>query len=232
MRCRKVRSFLSAYCSDELVGRRKLAMGEHLADCSSCRTEEVAYRSVYLATREVPTLKVSENFNAELLNRVAHERFAQTRTKAYQPKRAPIFSWARVVPVAASVMVIALVGIFAFMPGARQITGTLTNNSGGNADDLYLTVQPTNNPNMTVNMKRNWSFADQFERAQRVNDISKRVMNRIGFGSLTQQSHLASSTTGLRQARPYVRTFYRIRPIFKFYRSTDSSRQRGGDRIY
>lgn len=232
MRCRKVRSFLSAYCSDELVGRRKLAVADHLADCSSCRTEEAAYRSVYLAAREVPALKVAEGFNARLLDRVAHERFAETRTKAYLPKSAPVFSWARVLPVAASAMVIALVGIFAFMPGSRLVPGSLADKGGSNAADLYLTVQPTNNPNMTVSMNKNWSIADQYKRSQRVNDISNRVMNRVGFGSLNRQSRLASSPTGYTQARPYVRSFYRIRPILKFYRSSDSSRQRGGNRIY
>jgi hypothetical protein len=209
-----------------------MAVADHLADCSSCATEEAAYRSVFLAAREVPTLKVAEGFNARLLDRVAHERFAETRTKAYLPKSAPVFSWARVLPVAVSAMVIALVGIFAFMPGSEHSSGALANSDNRQADDLYLTVQPTNNPNMTVSMKKNWSIADQYERSQRVNDISNRIMNRVGFGSLNRQSRLASSPTGYMQARPYVKSYYRVWPILKFYRSSDSSRQRGGDRIY
>ena len=50
MRCRKVRSFLSAYCSDELNVRRKLAVSEHLSACSSCRQQDALIRSMNSST--------------------------------------------------------------------------------------------------------------------------------------------------------------------------------------
>ena len=43
MRCRRTRSFLSAYSNDELTGRQKRAVAEHLAECAECRREEAVY---------------------------------------------------------------------------------------------------------------------------------------------------------------------------------------------
>jgi len=102
MRCRKVRSFLSAYCSGELDRRHNRAVSEHLLTCAACRREEAVYRQMVEAVAEVPQMGITEDFNSRLLNRIAQERFAETRTKAYMPKPAPLFLWRRVAPVLAT----------------------------------------------------------------------------------------------------------------------------------
>ena len=80
MRCRKARSYLSAYCNDELTDRTRLAVSDHLSTCSTCRKEEAIYRSMISSGAEIEGLKVDDDFNTRLLNRSAQERFAQTRT--------------------------------------------------------------------------------------------------------------------------------------------------------
>ena len=114
MRCQKVRSYLSAYCNDELAGRKKLAVDEHLSTCALCRKEESLYNAMFAAKSEIGSLEVSNDFNNNLLNRIANERFAETRTKAYHPQRPPLMVWSKVVPavVSAFVVVFALVTLF------------------------------------------------------------------------------------------------------------------------
>ena len=99
MRCRKARSLLSAACSDELDARQHAAVREHVADCPSCKWEYAYYSSIREAGQEMPDVPVSDDFNSRLLNRIAEERFAETRTKAYLPKRVPRFQWRSLVPV-------------------------------------------------------------------------------------------------------------------------------------
>ncbi|MCK4462475.1 MAG: zf-HC2 domain-containing protein, partial [candidate division Zixibacteria bacterium] len=102
MRCRKVRSFLSAYCRDELQSNRRRQVSEHLLACPACRRQETVCRDMNTTLQEMPTLKATDGFNQRLLQRVAQERFAETRTKAYQPKSAPLFLWRKLVPVMAT----------------------------------------------------------------------------------------------------------------------------------
>ena len=107
MRCRKVRSYLSAYCNDELSGRKRLTIREHLATCSGCRSEEEIYVSMSEAGGRLEEFAVSDDFNLKLLNRIGRERFAETRTEAHLPKRAPLISWRQVVPVLSAVALVA-----------------------------------------------------------------------------------------------------------------------------
>ena len=109
MRCQKVRSYLSAYCSGEIDGKKRLVIDEHLSDCAACRKEEAIYYSLNTVKSEIGSLKVSDKFNDNLLNRIAHERFAETRTKAYMPSRPPVLTWAKVLPSAITAVVAVVV---------------------------------------------------------------------------------------------------------------------------
>jgi len=215
MRCRKVRSFLSAYCNDELTGRKKLAISEHLSTCSSCRREEAAIQSISLATRQVSELKVSDDFNTRLLNRIAQERFKETRTRAFFPKRAPVFTWGRVAPVFVSACLLIVVGIFSFKQS-----------------ESYLTVQPVNNPNMTVNMKKDWSLNDQLARAERVNRITNRMTAAAGYlSAFDYGNRMVSSSHGNIRPLPYIESYYKLRPVVRIYRSMLTIFFRGARKI-
>ena len=231
MRCRKVRSFLSAYCNDELTGRKKLAISEHLSTCSSCRREEAAIRSIRLATEQVPKLKVSDDFNTRLLNRIAQERFAETRTRAFLPKRAPVFTWGRVAPVFISACLLIVVGIFSFKSGTIE-----QNNYRPVADrsqsESYLTVQPVNNPNMTVNMKKDWSLNDQLARAERVNRITSRMTAAGYLSAFDYGNQLVSSSSSNIRPLPYIESYYKLRPVVRIYRSAEPNTTREGTKTY
>ena len=234
MRCRKVRSFLSAYCHDELNSRRKLAMSEHLLTCSACRREEETYRQMSESVTEIPSVGVSDDFNARLLNRIAQERFAETRTKAYMPKAAPLFAWKRLAPVVVTAC-LAVFAVVSLMPGDEASSPMLAadhvNPSGSAAlDDAYLTVQPTANPHMTINMEKNWSLDRQFARAERIRKISNSIIPAGSFGSQGAQLTSSNSLTG--QPIPYLLNQYRMRPVLRTYVRPQSVSQQEGNKPY
>ena len=229
MRCRRARSYLSAYCSDELNGRRKLAVSEHLSTCASCRKEEAFYRSLSGARSSVSTMKVSKDFNGALLNRIAQERFAETRTKAYMPHSARRVVWAKVLPVVVSTCVVAFMAAFMVSPSFR----TVVPGSAGQVrlDDSYLTVQPTKNPNMTVSMHKGWSLDNQLARVQRVNDITNSV-TRTGSFAQPAGMVLTSVTSRVNSMIPYAPTYYRYRPIIKVYVLPEATSSKEASRTY
>ncbi len=215
MRCRKVRSFLSAYCRDELSGSRRLAVAEHLSTCSDCRREESEYRSMLEAAGRVPAFSVSKDFSAKLFNRIAEERFAETRTKAYLPKRAPLIRWATAMPALAAACALVLVGILMVPQGHQAPTQFAANSSG--LDDSYRTVQPVNNPNLTNSLEKDWSLSTQIARAERLNRISRSVAPQVefyGFDPALSGTNVAARSG---QVAPYMPDFVRIRPVIRIY---------------
>lgn len=228
MRCQKVRSYLSAYCRGELDGRRKLSIDEHLAECAECRHEEAVYLSINEASTKLTEIKVSADFNNSLLNRIAHERFAETRTNAYLPKEAPMFAWNKLVPAVASAAVVLLVAMSLFIGSNGENRGQLgfAENTTNELD--YLTVQPTNNPNMTVNADKDWSFNRQMARSQRISNISNNIRPVSSFGS--------SETSMVRSASvdqiPFSSSYYRVTPVIRIYISTPSSSTQEASKVY
>jgi len=196
MRCRKARSLLSAACSEELGGRETAAVREHLASCPACRKEASYYESISQAAREIPSVKVSDDFNTRLLNRIAEERFGETRTRAFMPKRAPRFGWRMLTPVAVTATLLAVVAINIYktdqpVRGAQVSTErTVVASVPGHIDDSYLYIQPTNNPNVTVDLKQDWSLQQHLAQTERLERISRQLTNRYGFGNM----HLTSGT--------------------------------------
>lgn len=229
MRCQKVRSFLSAYCNDELDSRRKMAISDHLSDCAVCRKEEAFHKSIKKATPEIGSLKVSDSFNDKLLNRIAQERFKETRTKAYLPKPVPVLTWGRLVPVVASTFVMALVALSLFFsngdnPMNEQLATTTTNSQ----PDDYLRVQPTNNPNMTVNADKSWSLNKQLDKAERITNISRNMSQGQSFNTLASQTIQPAN----QQRVPFAHDYYRIRPVIKVYVAPSQTTSKGGSGVY
>ncbi|MEA3296650.1 MAG: zf-HC2 domain-containing protein [candidate division Zixibacteria bacterium] len=231
MRCRKVRSCLSAYCRGELTGRKELAISDHLLTCAGCRREEAIFRNLVRTVGEIPAISVSDDFNARLLNRIARERFAGMRTKAYLPKNAPVFLWRRVVPVAATAC-LAVLAVIATLslpynsgtPGIAQ--------SAHKLDDSYLTVQPDSNPNMTVNLRKDWSLSTQLARAERINRISHTITPAGGFGSWGNNHQLIRMVSLSSRPLPYVANYFRVRPVVRIYISPGSARGEEGLHAY
>ncbi len=229
MRCQRARSYLSAYCNDELSGRQKLAVSEHLATCSTCRKEEALYRSLGEARSAVPSMKVSKDFNTALLNRIAQERFAETRTRAFMPHAAPRFAWGKILPVAVSACAVALMAMFTVGPSLRTASPDFAVRTG--LDDSYLTVQPTNNPNMTASMHQGWSLNNQLARVQRINDISNSFVRPSGFAQPTGMGLANVAARTIPQA-PYSATYYRVRQIHILYAPPDANSPKEVNKAY
>jgi hypothetical protein len=229
MRCRKVRSYLSAYCSSELQGRRRLAISEHLSSCPSCRREEAVYRSMREARSELTRLSVSKGFNSRLMERVARERFAETRTRPYFPKPVPAFSYKTLIPALASTAVVVLLALALILPNGGEVGREYASNRV-QLDDSYLTAQPVNNPNMAATLNEDWSLSRQLARNERITELSKSLLEGpdLGFGA----SDLMQASSGQSRPVPYVRDYYRVRPLLKVYISPGSVTDREATKVY
>ncbi|MCD6250633.1 MAG: zf-HC2 domain-containing protein [candidate division Zixibacteria bacterium] len=196
MRCRKVRSLLSAACSEELDVRQYAEVMEHVASCPSCKREYAIYASIQEGAREIPDEPISDDFNTRLLGRIAEERFAETRTKAYLPKRAPKFQWRSLVPVTVVAGLLAVVTLNVYQPSQEMSSTTPTANTPIHMDDRYLTTQPSSNPNVTVAMEDSWTLNQKLARTERLGQISQRLTsNRAFVNQLTSGTMVRSQTT-------------------------------------
>ncbi|HVP07462.1 MAG TPA: zf-HC2 domain-containing protein [Candidatus Acidoferrum sp.] len=235
MRCRKVRSYLSAYCNDEVAGRSLVAIQEHLSTCGACRREESLYRSMREGARELRAGSLSRDFNARLLDRIAQERFQETRTRAYFPRPSvPVLSWRRVAPVLGSVAVIALAAIFALSPGSNRAVPTYASSSPGSSslDDSYLTVQPDANPNMTSNLKKNWSLDTQLAKAERSRQISGMLTSSGGFASMDYREAFPWIYGYGIVDSPFGPVVVKIRPVLRIYETSGSTGAKEDQEVY
>ncbi|MFQ5499039.1 MAG: zf-HC2 domain-containing protein [Candidatus Zixiibacteriota bacterium] len=232
MRCQKVRSCLSAYCKDELSGRRLSAVVEHLSDCSGCRTEAGRFRTMFATAVQLPQVQVSKNFNTDLLNRIAHERFAETRTKAFLPRPVRRMEWGRLAPVAVTVCLV-LVGAVTMTKwtGGNQYEGTPLAQNAPVSDDSYLTAQPTRNPNMTARLDHDWSLDRQLAQSDRIRRLSRNLIGQDGF-ALPASQHLAGSSVRSGVPAPYLRSYFRVRPLVKTYANPTTNSAKEVSKVY
>jgi hypothetical protein len=229
MHCRKVRSLLSAACFDELAARQQAVVKDHLASCPSCRREASYYDSIRQATRELPKRTLTNDFNTRLLDRIARERFEETRTRAYLPGRAPRLSWRTLAPVLVTACLVLAVGGNFLLGDKTPAPDTTFSTMPSSMDDRYLTAQPGNNPNLTVGLHQDWSLKQQIVRAERLEQISRALANQHGFGDL----HLAGSTTPGAGFDPTASRFYlRQQPVYRVYRINGNADGRGDSQAY
>ncbi len=208
MRCRKARSLLSAACFDELGNRQQAAIREHLAACPACRKEASYYSSIKQGVGEMPSETLSDSFNNRLLNRIAQERFVETRSKAYLPRRAPRFNRRLLVPALATAALVAVVAVNSYQPDRPQSFSLAVAEAPGHIDDSYLTVQPTDNPNVTVGLKNSWRLDEQLAKTERLQQISRNLTNRYGFGNMHLTGGRLAGTGGfLLLPRPVSRIY-------------------------
>jgi hypothetical protein len=214
MRCRKVRSFLSAYYREETSAELSAKIKEHLSDCSSCRREAAAYRSMNELVKGLPQRQASSDFTSRLFQRIGQEGFARKKTRAYFPKRIPRFGAARLA-AAASVAVIILslgiglnVGNRILFPTAPQMAGTTAMTDID--DDRYLTVQPTDNPLLNEHksvsrMIEQYNRWREYSKSLRVSSGSDQFLG--GQGVSFASSHVINSGVSNIMVRPVIRDY-------------------------
>ncbi len=230
MRCQKVRSCLSAFCNGELTGRRFSTVSDHLAICSGCRAEEQNYRSLLKVGQAVNSYRVSDGFNNRLLDRIAHERFAETRSKAYFPKPAPSIIIRRVIPIALTVILVVAVVITNYAPDSNSLPGSL---AIGNvqSDDAYRTAQPIDNPNLTGTLRKGWTLDEQLARSDRISRILQKPTFDIPFDNYYRGNAYNVSTSSSRPV-PYVDGYYRIQPVITVFGTTASNANKEAEVTY
>ncbi len=231
MRCRKVRSYLLAYCSGELNSYLKPAVSVHLSTCSACRREEAVYRSISQANAKLSALTVGSDFNARLFNRIARERFAETRTKAFLPKRAPVILWRQAIPAFVTTGLMILLAVVAFSPKSlRQADDIFARRTG--LDDSYLTVQPVDNVKRTVNLDKDWSLGNQLARAEKMNRLSNSIVQQGAWRDIDRSYGLMTASAQAPTPVPYVLGYHKVRPVVKIYMSLESPSAKEGGRAY
>lgn len=214
MRCRKVRSYLSAYSSDELAGPTRAAVAQHLSACASCRKDEAAHRAVRKGLTEIGSNRTSGDFNTRLLNRLAQERFSETRSKAYLPRPVPLVQWNRVVPALTAVTTL-LIAVVAFWPGQDQ--SPIISRPAASTNNDYLTAEPVNNPNLTVSLDKDWSFDRQMARMERVSRIASNMTQMNRYDVVDYTSSLRQVSASVTPQGPFVDSYYRMRPVHRIY---------------
>jgi len=158
-------------------------------------------------------VQVSADFNARLMDRLAKERFSETRSKAYLPnKRVPVVNLTRISAVIAAAC---FVFAFIFAGGVEKFLLPNDNQTIANtaADPLlsddYQTVQP---------QSEHWVFKDQLQRATRIKSMMQRLSGESQFNILTGQQ---SGGNYNRLWMPIPREFFRMQPgTFQMYNGT------------
>lgn len=192
MRCQKVRYYLSAYYRGELSGGKRKAIAAHLKSCPACQQQEAAVREIAEASESLPEFRVSSDFNARLLNRIAAERFQETRNKAYFPKRVPIINWGRTIPVVAT----ACFAVAFVLAGGLRNLGiqkdsapayeVASNNTAGTTglNESYMTVQPdVDHRAFTQHAASGWAFQKQLAKANRIRGLMSSLASQKNFES-------------------------------------------------
>ncbi len=190
MRCRRVRSYLSAYCRGEVTGRRQQAVREHLDACPECRREEALHWEIKKSMSNLPDYNVSDDFKSKLLDRIAKERFRETRTRAYLPKKAPIFGQGKLIPAFASVC---LVLAFVMFGGVNLLNSPEEpylyvgeETTENELTDDYITALPEEDkvpPAIVEHAKAGWVFKQKLAKANRMRNLMNRLASQNSFGS-------------------------------------------------
>jgi hypothetical protein len=157
-----------------------------LENCPDCRREEAIVRELHSAIDGVETYAVSPDFNSRLLKRIAEERFKETRTKAFMPKKIPILSLNRIAPVVAAAC---FVFAFIFAGGIDRI---IVNDESPvvatiEPDNSYATVRENRDQTVNAYRTQDWAFQKQLARANRIKDLMTRLSNESPFSTFVSQ---------------------------------------------
>lgn len=215
MRCRKVRSYLSVFCRGEASSEKSEEIKRHLEDCASCRREEKVIRSLHMEVTALPQMETSDDFNARLFARIGKEGFAEKKTKAYFPRRIPVLNTTRLAAVTSVAIVILMLGVGLNMgnilngPSAPRMAMVQTPELGSE-DNLYLTIQPTDNPLLNEHK----SVSRMIAQYNRWREYSKSLRDNSGAEHFMggTDATMASSRTGFSDGG--LNSFI-VRPVVK-----------------
>jgi hypothetical protein len=210
-----------------LSDRKQELVRDKLAGSESLSREEAVFRSIRKAAGELPELKVSDDFNARLLNRIARERFAETRTKAYLPRRSTPRYWAQLVPALAAVAVAIFVAINVFVSPDTGSEGYVADSNL--AADLYLTVQPDNNPYMAGGFGRNVSLQQLVAKIDRADELSSFLTSSGIFVTTARRAGSNWLVSDASDRMPYTPYYFKFLPIF---RVSEPSTIRQEEKVY
>ena len=132
MQCRDFRELADHYLSDELLVETNHDVNKHLESCAGCRRELAARRSLRSLLRSgfegSPDLQVSDEFNGRLIT--------QLREAALSRRR---LSSVKVIGIAASVLIVAALGLIVAQQRWRSESGpTLNESAAGDHRDCAL----------------------------------------------------------------------------------------------
>ncbi|UCD16205.1 MAG: zf-HC2 domain-containing protein [Candidatus Zixiibacteriota bacterium] len=219
MRCRKVRSFLSAYSKSELTEARHRAIFEHLESCPECRRMEAGFREVNGALKKIPAAQISADFNSRLLSRITDERYREVRTKAFLPKQAPVIGMRRMAPVLATFcLMLAFVltgGIEKLLVPDQEYMVAQQDAPLNELDNRYMTVTPDAGRTLSQHESKHWRFDRQVARANRVRGYMNQLAGANTFGGTAPWS--PDRKTLLDRLGLGFNTTYRHQPIIRTY---------------
>ncbi len=228
MRFRKVRSLLSAYSNDELDANRSEKLREQLAQSNELKREALVFDKIKETSKELPSIELSDDFNARLLNRIAQERFAETKTKAYLPKSINGLFRRYAVPAmaTAAVALIGFVGISNYQPNSSapvQLAGV----SSDTLDDSYLSAQPIDNPKYRKNDRADRTLSGLMARVDHADRMTSLLTGSSRWGG---NNRLAGRITSRQKYIPFSIQYFRVRPVLRV--KTNVSQMQGEGNTY
>jgi hypothetical protein len=173
-----------------------------------------------------PSIKTGDDFSARLFARIANENFAEKRSRAFLPGRIPFWGASRLAAVAATAVVVLLVGAginMSHFEGLSPVPLALSTSttSGGSDNDLYLTVQPTHNP--LLNSQKSVSrMVQQYNRWRELSRVIRSHSGAEQFMGNGATAVMAASSNGADAVN-----VIRIRPVVKNYLVTPENTSPG-----
>jgi hypothetical protein len=191
-----------------------------LAHDESLKQEALIFKKIKDGTRQFEEIKLSDDFNTRLLNRIAQERFAETRTKAYLPSRVPGL-WRRIAVPAMTTMAVALFCLVGYstyqnMPQSDQMLAqAVSPDQQLGDDDSYLYVSSANNPNL-YRQAHGRTLSTLMEQVDKADMISRQMASGAQYVTNNQLAGIHHwQSQGRTCPIPFTIQFYRVRPILK-----------------
>ena len=98
--------------------------------------------------------------------------------------------------------------------------------------DAYLTVQPTANPNMAIQLKDDWTLEDQLASAERIHHIRNSVIPASSFTQPVYSGGLNRRVSSGSCPAPFVSNYFRVRPVVRIYVIPQPSTDKEGSHAY
>jgi hypothetical protein len=186
-----------------------------------------------LATRQLPGRHLGVDFNPRILDRVAKERFAETRTQAYMPKAAPSFVWRRLVPAVVSVFAVAVVAIsLVGLPSGKSKDGLrLAEGVNIGENDDYITAHPR--ADRIAHLNPQWSLNNHLAQTDRMARVTNSMTQTAGFERRGALTGIQAEFLFRDSRNPNTIYYYRVRPVIRVDNQTATNASyKESDKVY